>query len=213
MVGFPLGLGSRSVPSRAIMQVPGEALRMGNGYPVRLLLPGYEGNMLVKWLRRLELNAEPTMTRNETAKYTDPLPNGTSRQFSFVMDAKSIITSPAYPEKLTGPGWWQVTGLAWSGRGRIRTVQVSVDSGVHWFDAKLQERTLDKALNRFRFEWTWDGKPAQIASRCQDETGYWQPTRDEIITARGMSAGPDGYNHYNGIKWWRVKQNGEITNA
>ena len=191
----------------------GEALRPEQGYPLRLVVPGWEGNVSIKWLRKLELIPMPAMTKDEAASYTDLMPDGKARQFTFVMEAKSVISRPAGGQTLDGPGPYEINGLAWSGRGRIRRVQVSVDSGAHWFDAKLQEPILDKALTRFRFEWTWDGKPTHIASRCQDETGYWQPTRDEIVAVRGMSGGPDGYNHYNGIKWWRVKANGEVTNA
>jgi sulfane dehydrogenase subunit SoxC len=191
----------------------GESLRPEQGYPLRLVVPGWEGNVSIKWLRKLELIPMPAMTKDEAASYTDLMPDGKARHLTFVMEAKSVITRPAGGQFLDGPGPHEITGLAWSGRGRIRTVQVSVDAGAHWLDAKLQDPVLDKALTRFRFEWRWDGKPTEIGSRCQDETGYWQPTRDEIIAARGMSAGPDGYNHYNGIKWWRVKTNGEITNA
>jgi sulfane dehydrogenase subunit SoxC len=191
----------------------GEALRPEQGYPLRLVVPGWEGNVSIKWLRKLELIPVPAMTKDEAASYTDLMPDGKARHFTFVMEAKSVITRPAGGQSLDGPGPYEITGLAWSGRGRIRSVQVTVDGGAHWSDAKLQEPVFDKALTRFRFEWTWNGKPTEIASRCQDETAYWQPTRDQVIAVRGMSAGPDGYNHYNGIKWWRVKPNGEITSA
>ena len=141
------------------------------------------------------------------------MPDGKARHFTFVMEAKSVITRPAGGQRLEEPGFYEVSGLAWSGRGRIQRVEISMDGGRHWQTAELQEPVLSKALTRFRLGWNWDGRPALIGSRCQDETGYWQPTRDEILAVRGLSAGPDGYNHYNGIKWWRAKDTGEITYA
>lgn len=185
----------------------GEALRVPNGYPVRLVLPGYEGNMCIKWLRRLELKAVPTMTRNETAKYTDPLPDGTARQFSFVMDAKSIVTSPAHPERLTAPGWWEVTGLAWSGRGRITHVDVSADGGHTWTAAELQGPVLPMAHTRFRHMWKWDGRPARLMSRAVDDTGYVQPTLAEYRKVRG----PGTDYHFNAIRAWDVAADGRVT--
>ena len=184
----------------------GEALRMPNGYPVRLVLPGYEGNMCVKWLRRLELNAEPTMTRNETAKYTDPLPGDRARQFSFVMDAKSIITAPAHPDRLTGPGWWPVTGLAWTGRGRITRVDVSTDGGRTWTEAELDGPVLPMAHTRFRHLWRWDGRPTRLMSRAVDETGYVQPTLAEYRRVRG----PGTDFHFNHIRAWDVTSDGRV---
>jgi len=153
----------------------GEALRPEQGYPARLLLPGWEGNANVKWIRRIELADRPFMTREETSKYTDPLPDGTARQFSFVMDAKSIITFPAYPVTLGDKGWWQITGIAWSGRGRITRVEVSSDAGRHWAPADLQQPVLPKCHTRFRYMWNWDGGDTTILSRAVDETGYVQP--------------------------------------
>jgi sulfane dehydrogenase subunit SoxC len=191
----------------------GEALRPEQGYPLRLVVPGWEGNVNIKWLRRLQLIDRPAMTKDEAASYTDLLPDGKARQFTFVMEAKSVITRPAGGQRLDGPGVYEVNGFAWSGRGRILRVQVSVNGGVTWQDAELQQPIFSKALTRFRLPWVWEGAETTLASRCQDETGYWQPTRDELVSVRGLTAGPDGYNHYNGIKWWSVKKNGEITNA
>ena len=162
----------------------GEPLRVQNGYPVRLLLPGWEGNACVKWLRRLELIDQPNMSRDETSKYTDPLPGGKARQFSFEMDAKSVITSPVAPAKLSRAGWWPVRGLAWSGRGRITRVEVSTDGGKTWADAELQGPVQPKAHVRFQHMWNWDGKPAVLLSRATDETGAVQPTR------AGVRGGP-----------------------
>ena len=183
----------------------GEPLRPEQGFPIRLLLPGWEGNTNVKWLGRLELGTRPWMTRWETATYTDPLANGTARQFSFEMDAKSIITSPAYPETIT-PGWNLITGLAWSGRGRIRRVEVSVDAGGTWSDAALQDPALRKAHVRFTQMWKWNGGETAIMSRATDDTGYVQPTRAELIRVRG----PGTLYHYNPIYGWRVMPNGRV---
>jgi sulfane dehydrogenase subunit SoxC len=184
----------------------GEPLRAGNGYPVRLLLPGFEGNMSIKWLRRLELGTDPWMTRDETSKYTDPLPNGTSRRFSFTMDAKSIITSPSHPDALTGAGYWPVSGLAWTGRGRITRVDVSTDGGATWTAAELVGQVLPNAHTRFQHMWKWDGRPARIMSRAIDETGYVQPTLAEFTRGRGK--GTD--YHFNAIRAWDVRADGRV---
>jgi len=182
----------------------GDALMPGNGYPVRLLLPGWEGNASVKWLRRLELSDRPFMTREETSKYTEPLADGTVRQFSFVMDARSIITDPAYP-KLLEPGWQEIRGLAWSGRGRITQVDVSTDGGRTWKAATLQAPVLPKAHVRFRLPWQWSGEAVEIMSRAIDETGYVQPTWDALSAVRG----PRGY-HSNPITSWTIDENGRV---
>ncbi len=187
----------------------GEALRPEQGYPARLFLPGYEGSSSVKWLRRIELATEPFMTREETSKYTDPLPDNTARMFSLVMDAKSIITEPAFPDRLSGPGWWEIRGLAWTGRGRITRVDVSVDGGKTWSAAKLDEPVLPKCHTRFRHAWNWRGGEAVIMSRATDETGYVQPTLDVLMAARG----PSTQYHFNNIRAWRVGADGEVTFA
>jgi sulfane dehydrogenase subunit SoxC len=185
----------------------GEPIRPEQGYPMRLLLPGYEGNANVKWLRRIELATEPFMTRWETAKYTDPLPGGKARQFSFEMDAKSIITSPAYPERLPAKGWYPITGLAWSGRGRITRVDVSVNGGKSWIEAKLLTSLSAKAQVRFEHMWEWDGNETLLMSRAVDQTGYVQPTMAQLKEARG--AGTD--YHFNSIRAWRVARDGAVT--
>jgi sulfane dehydrogenase subunit SoxC len=187
----------------------GEALRPEQGYPLRLLIPGWEGNVSVKWLRRIKLIEEPYMVRDETAKYSDLMPDGTARQFTFVMDAKSVVTFPSVGQKLPGPGFYEITGLAWTGRGRIERVEVSTDGGANWQTAELQEPRFPLAFTRFRFPWRWDGHEAIIASRATDETGYVQPSKDELIAARGVSSD----YHYNGIRPWKVMADGSIANV
>src|SRR5437868_7781394 len=150
----------------------GERLRPQQGYPLRLFLPGFEGNMSVKWLRRLHVTAEPAYSREETSKYTDLMPDGTAREFTFYMEAKSIITRPSGGQRLTSQGFHEISGIAWSGRGKIGKVEVSVDDGRTWQDAQLQEPILTRALTRFRLPWQWDGQAAVIQSRATDETGY-----------------------------------------
>lgn len=206
----------RSIPMEKAMDdallayaMNGEALRPGQGYPLRLVLPGWEGNANIKWLRRIEVGDGPWETREETSKYTDLMPDGTARQFTFVMEAKSVITYPSGGHKLDGPGFYEITGLAWSGRGRITKVEVSLDGGETWQDAQLQEPVLPVALTRFRFPWEWDGSPARLQSRCTDETGYVQPTVQELIDVRGVNS----TYHMNGIKSWAVDENGEVTSA
>ncbi len=185
----------------------GEAIRPEQGYPVRLLLPGWEGNAQVKWLRRIEVTDRPTHTREETSRYTDPLADGTARQFSFVMDAKSLITFPAYPYSLPERGWWEVSGLAWSGRGRITRVEVSTDTGRSWVDAEIQSPVLSKCTVRFRHLWNWDGRETVLMSRATDETGYVQPTLERLLAARGARTS----YHWNNVRAWRVLRDGSVS--
>jgi sulfane dehydrogenase subunit SoxC len=186
----------------------GEALRPEQGYPMRLLLPGFEGNMSVKWLRRLHVTAEPMHSREETSHYTDLMADGKARQYSFEMDAKSLVLRPSGGHKIA-QGFHEVTGLAWSGRGRITSVEVSADGGKSWRKAELQEPVLPKAFTRFRLPWNWNGAETTLQSRCTDDTGYVQPTRDELIAARGANS----QYHYNGIKTWRIAADGAVTNG
>lgn len=187
----------------------GEALRPEQGYPLRLLAPGWEGNVSIKWLRRVELVNQPYMTRDEAAFYTDLMPDGKARRFSFVMEAKSVITRPAGEQQLDGPGCYDISGFAWSGRGAIKRVEVSTDNGKAWADAELVGPVLPKALTRFRFPWRWDGKPTSLRSRCSDDTGYVQPTREQLLAVRGQFA----TDHYNGIKVWYVKADGKVSHV
>lgn len=187
----------------------GERLRPQQGYPLRLLLPGFEGNMNVKWLRRLKAVTEPAYSREETSKYTDLMPDGTAREFTFYMEAKSIITRPSGGQKLKQTGFHEITGVAWSGHGKIRRVDISVDDGKTWQEAKLQEPVLTRALTRFRLPWQWDGQAAVIQSRAIDETGYVQPTFAELTAVRGVNS----FYHNNAIQPWRIDAQGEVSNA
>ena len=186
----------------------GEALRPEQGYPLRLVVPGWEGNVNVKWLRRIEAVDQPYMTRDETARYTDLMPDGAARIFTFVMDAKSIITYPSAGQTIK-PGFCEITGLAWSGRGRITRVEISVDGGRTWRDSALQEPRLDKAFTRFRLAWHWDRSETELQSRATDETGYVQPAREALIAARGLHS----EYHYNGIKIWKLSPDGSVSGA
>lgn len=187
----------------------GEPVRPEQGFPIRLLLPGWEGNTNVKWLRRINVGTEPFMTRWETSKYTDPIPGGKARIFSFEMDAKSIITTPSYPQKLAGRGWWPISGLAWSGRGRITRVDISMNGGKSWVEAELSSvaSNVAKAQVRFQHMWQWDGSETLLMSRAVDETGYVQPTMAQLKGARG----PGTDYHFNSIRAWRVAADGTVT--
>jgi sulfane dehydrogenase subunit SoxC len=187
----------------------GERLRPEQGYPLRLLVPGFEGNMNVKWLRRLHITDAPAFSREETAKYTDLLPDGKAMQFTFYMEAKSIITTPSGGQKLAAPGFQEIRGIAWSGRGKIAKVEVSVDNGATWQEAALQEPILTRAVTRFRFPWRWNGETSVLQSRAIDETGYVQPTLEQLRDVRGANAG----YHNNAITPWRIDTTGAVTNA
>jgi sulfane dehydrogenase subunit SoxC len=214
--GADAGAMTRSIPiekafddALLVYAQNGERLRPEQGYPLRLLLPGYEGNTNVKWLRRLKFGAEPWQTREETSTYSWVMPDGSTRQFNFVMEAKSVITSPSGGQKLRDHGFREISGLAWSGRGRIAKVDVSFDGGRTWTAAALQEPILPKCLTRFRAPWRWNGEAAVLTSRATEETGYVQPSRDELLTQRDKRS----YYHYNGMQRWRVSEDGGISNA
>ncbi len=209
---------SRSIPmAKALDDVMvaygqnGEAVRPEQGYPLRLVVPGWEGNVNVKWLRRLQVTDQPAMSRDEAASYTDLMPDGRARRFTFEMESNSVITRPSGQQRLDDPGFHEISGLAWSGRGKIVRVEVSTDGGRTWRDAALQGPVHPKALTRFRIPWVWKGEEALLQSRSTDETGYVQPTRDALLAVRGSSQGPDGFNHYHGIKTWRVQPDGKVT--
>jgi sulfane dehydrogenase subunit SoxC len=207
---------SRSIPMKKAMNDAmialyqnGERLRPSNGYPVRLLLPGYEGNMSVKWLQRLKVTAGPTMTRDETSHYTLLLPDGKAWQFYYPMDVKSVITHPSPGMTMQGAGLYAVSGLAWSGKGRISKVEVSADGGRSWAAAALQEPILPIAFTRFHIPWKWDGGPATLQSRATDEAGNVQPTRERLIAERGNKA----HYHFNAITSWSVGEQGTLKHV
>jgi len=188
----------------------GEMLYPENGYPARIVVPGWEANMWVKWIRRIEVGDEPWHTREETSKYTDLLENGKARRFTYVMDAKSVITNPSPQAPLNHKsGFTVLSGLAWSGRGPIKRVDVSLDGGRNWRAARLDGPVWDKALTRFYVEFDWDGGELLLQSRAMDETGYVQPTKDELRKVRGVNS----IYHNNGIQTWLVRKNGEVENV
>jgi len=188
----------------------GEALYPEQGYPMRLVVPGWQGNLWVKWLRRIKVGDQPWHTREETSKYTDLLPNGKARRFTWVMDAKSVITNPSPQAPIKhGKGFTVLSGLAWSGNGKVKRVDVSLDGGRNWWPARLDGPVLDKALTRFYYEFDWNGQPLLLQSRVQDETGYVQPSKAELRKVRGYNS----IYHNNGIQTWHVQANGEVENV
>ena len=196
----------------------GERLMPSNGYPMRLLLPGWEGNMNVKWLRRIKLVAAPAMSYFEARTYAPILPGGKAYQFYFLQEVKSFITHPSPGLKLRGPGFYEVSGVAYSGDGRISKVMVSADGGKSWAPAALQEPVLSKAFTRFRVPWRWNGGPAVLQSRAWDEAGNVQPTRAQIVAHRGetrtvppATAFPS--QHYNGVTSWAIDGKGEVAHV
>ena len=207
---------SRSVPLAKAMDDAlialyqnGERVRPSNGFPMRLLLPGFEGNMNVKWLRRIKVTDAPTMTKDETSKYTILEPGGKALQFVFPMEAKSLITRPSPGLAMKGPGLYEISGLAWSGYGKIAKVEVSADGGKSWAETALSAPVMSRALTRFRLPWRWDGGGAVLQSRATDETGYVQPARSDLLARRG----PNGLYHFNGIMSWSVAPGGELKHA
>ena len=214
--GADAAMMSRSVPLQKVLDDAivalyqnGERLRPANGYPMRLFLPGWEGNMSVKWLRTIKVIDEPAMTRDETSKYSDLQADGRSRLFTFPMAVKSVISSPSPGLKLQQPGLYQVSGIAWSGAGKIRRVEVSADGGKSWANAALDDQVLPKCLTRFRAPWHWDGGPATLVSRATDETAAVQPGRDELLRARASNT----FYHYNALQAWRIDEDGKASNA
>ncbi len=188
----------------------GEALRKEHGYPVRLVVPGWEGNLWVKWLRRMEVVAEAVESREETSKYTDLLANGIARKWTWVMDAKAVITTPSPQAPIShGHGPLVISGLAWSGHGRITRVDVSLDGGISWKPARLGHKGTDKALTRFYYDIRWDGREMLLQARAMDETGYVQPTKSQLRAVRGENS----IYHNNGIQTWHVDSQGVVENV
>ncbi len=208
---------TRSIPMEKALddcmiawKMNGEALRPEQGYPLRLVVPGWEGNMWIKWLRRIEVGDEPWHHREETSKYTDLLENGRARRFTWEMDAKSVITNPS-PQApiLHGPGPTVLTGVAWSGRGTIPRVDVTIDGGMNWHRARMSGPSFEKSMHRFYYEFDWDGSPLLLQSRAHDSTGYVQPTKDQLREVRGLNS----IYHNNAIQTWAVNEQGIAENV
>ncbi len=208
---------TRSIPMEKALddcmiawKMNGEALRPEQGYPLRLVVPGWEGNMWIKWLRRIEVGDEPWHHREETSKYTDLLENGRARRFTWEMDAKSVITNPS-PQApiLHGPGPTVLTGVAWSGRGTIPRVDVTIDGGMNWHRARMSGPSFEKSMHRFYYEFDWDGSPLLLQSRAHDSTGYVQPTKDQLRELRGLNS----IYHNNAIQTWAVSEQGIAENV
>jgi sulfane dehydrogenase subunit SoxC len=216
---------SRSVPVKKALDDAmialyqnGERLMPGNGYPMRLLLPGYEGNMNVKFLRRLKLVEQPAMSYYETRTYSQILPSGKAFRFYFLQEVKSFITQPSPGLAMRGPGLYEISGIAYSGNGRISKVMVSADGGKSWGEAALQAPVLSKAFTRFRMPWRWDGGPAVLQSRAWDEAGNVQPTRAQFVAERGETRNVPSVlgfpnQHYNSLTSWAVDAKGEVKHV
>lgn len=187
----------------------GEMLRPENGYPLRLVVPGVQGVSWVKYLRRVEVGDQPWATKDETVHYVDLMPDGQHRQYTSIQECKSVVTTPSGGQVLLDKGFYSITGLAWSGRGKVTRVDVSVDGGRNWRSARLQDPVMSKCLTRFNLDWVWDGKPAIIQSRAIDETGYVQPTQRQLRGVRGTRS----IYHNNAIQSWLVQESGEVKNV
>lgn len=187
----------------------GEMLRPENGYPLRLVVPGVQGVSWVKWLRRIEVGDQPWATKDEAVHYIDAMPDGSYRQYTSIQECKSVITTPSGGQTLVGQGFYNITGLAWSGRGRVKRVDVSADGGRTWRTARLEGPVLPKCLTRFNIDWVWDGGPCVLQSRAVDETGYVQPKINELRAVRGTRS----IYHNNAIQSWQVAASGEVSNV
>jgi sulfane dehydrogenase subunit SoxC len=184
-------------------------LRPQQGYPLRLVVPGVQGVSWVKYLRRVKVGDMPFATKDEATGYVDLLPDGMHRQYSSLMEVKSVVTTPSGGQLLLDRGYYNLSGLAWSGRGKIRRVDVSVDGGRNWRQARLETPVLSKCLTRFNLDWVWDGRPALVQSRATDETGQVQPLLRQLREVRGTRS----IYHNNGIQTWLVGENGEVKNV
>jgi sulfane dehydrogenase subunit SoxC len=187
----------------------GEMLRPENGYPLRLVVPGVQGVSWVKYLRRIEVGDQPYGTKDETLHYVDLMPDGLYRQYTSTQECKSVVTTPSGGQVLLDKGFHNISGLAWSGRGKVKRVDVSVDGGRHWRMARLESPVMSKCLTRFNIDWTWDGKPALVMSRATDEAGHVQPSMRQLRAVRGTRS----IYHNNAVQTWLVQENGEVSNV
>lgn len=202
----------------------GEAIRPEQGYPVRLLAPGFEAPYNVKWLRQIRVVDQPYITRVQQIQHSYMRPDlkGKALWFYYQTPPKSIILRPSGGHQLPGPGYYDVTGLAWSGWGKVARVEISMDSGKTWKEARLQQPVRSMAHTRFHFDWTWDGQETTMQSRCIDDHGIVQPSLEELTEQWGIPGGkkywitPDesaGGYHFNQIQPWRVAADGSVHNA
>jgi sulfane dehydrogenase subunit SoxC len=189
--------------------IPMDLIKSGEGYPLRLIVPGVQGVSWVKYLRRLEVGDMPYAAKDEAVHYIDLQPSGLHRQYSSIQECKSVVTTPSGGQVLLDKGFYNITGLAWSGRGKVKRVDVSVDGGRNWRTARLESPVMSKALTRFNLDWVWDGKPAIIQSRAMDETGFVQPTYKQLRSVRGTRS----IYHNNAIQSWLVQESGEVKNV
>lgn len=187
----------------------GEMLRPENGYPLRLVVPGVQGVSWVKYLRRIEVGDQPYASKDEAVHYVDLMPDGLHRQYTSIQECKSVITTPSGGQVLLDKGYYNISGLAWSGRGKVKRVDVSVDGGRNWRTARLEGPVMSKCLTRFNIDWVWDGKPAIVQSRAMDETGYVQPSNKQLRAVRGTRS----IYHNNSIQSWLVQESGEVKNV
>jgi sulfane dehydrogenase subunit SoxC len=187
----------------------GEMLRPENGYPLRLVVPGVQGVSWVKWLRRLEVGDKPYGTKDESLHYIDLMPDGLHRQYTSIQECKSVLTTPSGGQVLLDRGYYNVTGLAWSGRGRITRVEVSADGGRSWRPGRLESPVLPKCLTRFSTDWVWDGSETILQSRATDDAGHVQPTIAQLRQVRGTRS----IYHNNAIQSWKVAASGEVSNV
>ncbi|MFN7220916.1 MAG: sulfite dehydrogenase [Burkholderiales bacterium] len=187
----------------------GEMLRPENGYPLRLVAPGLQGVSWVKWLRRIEVGDQPYGSKDEVLHYIDLMPDGTHRQYTSIQECKSVITTPSGGQTLLDKGFYNVSGLAWSGRGKIKRVDVSFDGGQNWRTAKLETPLLTKCLTRFNISFVWDGSPCVLQSRAIDDTGYVQPKINQLRAVRGTRS----IYHNNAIQSWKLAASGEVSNV
>lgn len=208
---------TRSIPIQkalddclVVFKMNGESLRPEQGYPIRLVVPGWEGNMWIKWLRRIEVGDQPWHHREETSKYTDLFENGKARRFTWEMDAKSVITNPSPQAPISHPsGTTIISGIAWSGRGKISRVDITMDGGMNWHQARIDGLSLNKSIHRFYYEFNWQGEPLLLQSRAHDNTGYIQPTKDQLRKVRGQNS----IYHNNGIQTWAIEKDGTAENV
>jgi sulfane dehydrogenase subunit SoxC len=207
---------TRTIPMDAALKdvlvvwgMNGEMLRPENGYPLRLLVPGSQGVSSVKWLRRIEVGDMPYAAKDEAVHYIDLMPNGLHRQYTTIQECKSVITTPSGGQQLLDKGFYNISGMAWSGRGKIKHVDVSVDGGNNWRRARLETPVLSKAVTRFNLDWVWDGSPGILMSRATDDTGYVQPMIKQLREVRGTRS----IYHNNSIQAWKLDVNGELSNV